>query len=209
MSTVGSNHPPAAPSYYGEFPSSSWGKAQGPGPGASCQSRSPPHKGQRVRGGHWNNERPQDPDTSLMCPQWMGTPTSSSKSQRKTMPSASTLTKSQAQCCASFRTPSQVWLQAGAGARGSSWEGLEISRVLTLPITHPSLSADHMLEGAVQNHRPAQTPRGQCVGKMVRVKGSLALRGGPSLYLGSSFSLNIVPGPGKGQIYNVGPQPPA
>lgn len=114
---------PQTPYYYGEFPGSSWGEAQGPGSSTSCLSRSPPHRGQEARGGPQNSERSQEPVPSLMCPQWMGTPTSSSKSQRKTMPSASTLMKTQAQCCVSFRTPSQV------GAAGWSWgQGIFLGR---------------------------------------------------------------------------------
>lgn len=71
------------------------------------------------------SERSREPALSLMCSQWMGTPTSSSKSRRETTPSASTSMKTQAQCCASFRTPSQV----GAADRSRG-------QALILPIMH-------------------------------------------------------------------------
>ncbi|XP_036734091.2 inter-alpha-trypsin inhibitor heavy chain H3 isoform X4 [Manis pentadactyla] len=60
--------------------------------------------------------RPQPATSPLRHPTttWTGTPTSSSKSQRKTMPSASTSMKPRARCCASFRTLSQI----------TSWRGL-------------------------------------------------------------------------------------
>lgn len=115
-------------------------------------SRSPSPRGQEARGGPWNSERPWEPAPSLMCPQWMGTPTSSSKSQRKMTPSASTLTKNQAQCCASLRTPSQVqatvwgWSQNLFLGRPGSPQGRHMDQVLTVPITHLHSYADYILE---------------------------------------------------------------
>ena len=58
FASTDSYQPPSAPSYYGEFPGSSWGKTQGPEPRASCLSRSPSYRGQRVRRGPRNSERP-------------------------------------------------------------------------------------------------------------------------------------------------------
>ena len=42
FASTANSQPPQTP-YYGEFPSSSWGEAQGPGPSASHLSRGPSH----------------------------------------------------------------------------------------------------------------------------------------------------------------------
>ena len=119
-----------------------------------------------------------------MCSQWMGTPTSSSKSRRETTPSASTSMKTQAQCCASFRTPSQV------GAAGRSR-----GQALTLPIMH-RLYVQLTPCGATGSPSPRDP---------VVLERRLGVRGPRrSLCLGNSFALNTTPWPRQGAGLQLG-----
>lgn len=60
-------------------------------------------------------------------------------------------------------------------------QGEHMDQILTLPTMLPFFYVDYTLERAVQKHRIAKFPRGQCVGEMIRVKGSMALEAELSL----------------------------
>lgn len=147
------------------------------------------------------------------------------------MPSASTLMKNQAQCCASFRTPSQVGA-AAVGGGSSSWEGLGgqcwgqelllgrpdtlqesyMDQVPTLPITRPSSYADYILEGALQNCGLTKSPRASVLGRWLELNVACPWRQDPTCIWGVGFlcySIYNTPWPRQGEVLHVGLQQPA
>lgn len=106
----------------------------------------------------------------------MGTRTSSSTSQEKMTPSASTLTRSLAPCCALFRTQSQVGAPTGWGslcrdlrAQVSSWIGSSSLCLVSIHLRVQSTlhkgggateEPDSVLSTTRERARPGQPARG-------------------------------------------------